>query len=91
MFRQIRRILDRALGPKPITLRRWRMVDLGEGVGMYCFFDPLKEKICIYPLTDLESPGILESMVSVSDLETGDGVPPHQVNLFRKELNYGKT
>ena len=63
------------------------MVDLGDDVGCYCFFDPRREKICIYPLTSPESPGIIESMVSVSALVEGRGVAPHQINLFRKGLD----
>jgi len=95
MFRNLREIYEKVRSllhlPSPKTLRAWRMVDLGEDVGMYCFFDPLKEKIFIYPLTDHEAPGILESMVSVSDLETGTGVAPHQINLFSKGMNHAKT
>ncbi len=87
MFRLLRKIFERVRGPQPKTLRAWRMVDLGEDVGMYCFFDPRREKIFIYPLTSPERPGIIESMVSVSALETGTGVAPHQVNLLREVLN----
>ena len=82
MLRWIQKTLDRVRGLKPKVLRAWRMVDLGEDVGLYCFFDPKRERICVYPLTSPKSPGILESMVSVSALETGTGVAPHQVNLF---------
>jgi len=89
MLARIRSLFELVRRPSPIPIRRWRMVDLGDP-GMYCFFDPKKERIFIYPLTAHEEPGILESMVSVSDLETGTGVAPHQVNLFRlSEVPYG--
>ena len=87
---KVRRILGSGRKLRPKVVRRWRLVDLGEGVGMYCFFDPARERIFIYPLTEDESPGMMESMVSVSGLETGNGIAPHQFNLFRKELD-GQT
>jgi len=51
---------------------------------MYCFFDPKKEYICIFPLTPVDKPNIMESMVSVSALIEGEGVAPHQLSLYRK-------
>ncbi len=86
MFRNLKRILTILRSPKAKKLRAWRMVDLGDGFGVYCFFDPRRERICIYPLTSPEPPGIMENMVSMSALETGTGVAPHQINLFRRSL-----
>ena len=87
MLAKIRKIYEHFRLPKPKVLRAWRMVDLGEDVGCYCFFDPRREKICVYPLTSPEPPSIMENMISMSALETGTGVAPHQVNLFRKGLD----
>ena len=81
-----RKIFELVRGYKSKTLRSWRMVDLGESVGVYCFFDPRKEKIYIYPLTYPDSPNIMKGMVSVSALVEGRGVAPHQVNLFQEGI-----
>ncbi len=87
MLRLIKKTLDLVRRNRPKKIRMWRLVDLGDDVGLYCFFDPRREKIFIYPLTSPESPGIMESMVSVSALEAGGGVAPHQISLFRRSLD----
>jgi len=70
------------------TIRRWRLVDLGD-VGMYCFFDPRREEIIILPLTSPKGPGIIESMVSVSALENGERLVPHQLSFYREVIENG--
>ena len=93
MFKWMMRLKRKRIseqGRGPLTLRRWRLVDLGE-VGMYCFFDPEKEKIFIYPLTKNEGSDRLNDVVSVSALVEGEGAAPHQINLFRKKVPYAQS
>ena len=84
MLAPLRKTFEWVRGLQSKTIRSWRMVDLGDDVGVYCFFDPRKEKIYIYPLTYESQKNMMESMVSVSALVEGRGVAPHQLNLLLK-------
>ena len=90
MFLNLRKILDRVLGPRSKVIRSWRMIDLGDD-GMYCFFDPKVEKIYVCDLTSSEKHLMIKTYGSVSGAGGGGGVMPHQVNLFRKEIPYGRS
>jgi len=64
-------------------------MNVGED-GMYCFFDPNTEKVCVYPLTDSERSAMVTEHGSVSALIESEKVLPHQINLFRKQVPYAR-
>ena len=86
MLRKIKETLGLVQRSHPKTLRQWRL-QTTDG-GLYCFFDPKVETVCIYPLTSSERSTKMVEYGSVSASVEGEGpVRPHQINLFRRFIN----